>query len=91
MSGRQRGPISEEDLVIDEAERGFSAQPEPLTAIGHGESYHHLAAAAQRDDADDSLPRVVLVCKDCDEFYEHDDEWLTCPKCGAGLAEVDRA
>lgn len=37
------------------------------------------------------FPSMVLVCNDCNEYYEHDGEWSHCPKCGHDLVEVEQA
>lgn len=36
-------------------------------------------------------PSTVLVCSECQVYYEFDVDWHVCPQCGEDLAEVDRA
>lgn len=33
----------------------------------------------------------ILVCEECGEYYDYDDEWQTCPKCETELIEVNPA
>jgi len=35
-----------------------------------------------------SLGDPILVCADCSVYYEHDDEWSYCPRCGDELQAV---
>lgn len=41
--------------------------------------------------SDTKLPRNLLVCWQCEQYWEDDEDWSYCPECSADLAVVSRA
>lgn len=65
---------------------------EPLEPIGGGGLEPTInPMSTTKTKTKTEYPGVIWVCGDCLDYFEYDDEWVHCPKCGEELSEVDKA
>lgn len=75
----------DENGILNPPSRRGLQRPEPIEPFGG------IGRSTTKTETEIKFPFMVLVCNDCNEYYEHNGDWNHCPKCGTDLVEVEQA